>query len=213
MRPFILVLAGVNGAGKSSVLSTLLLDQGLDWFNPDRYAAELARKLGISLDEANGVAWRHGKSLLEEAIARGNNYAFETTLGGTTITRLLRQASQTHDLLMLYCGLSSPELHIARVAQRVAHQGHPIAEEKIRERWTTSRANLVQLLPTLSRLQVFDNSHSVDPGDDIPDPALVIELEGVRVLCPDVRSPSALASVPGWAQPILEAAIQRDARP
>lgn len=210
MRPFIVVLAGVNGAGKSSVLSALLLDQGLDWFNPDRYAAELARRLGIGLEEANGHAWQQGRVLLEEAIASGSNHAFETTLGGNTIAQLLRQASQSHDVFMLYCGLASPELHIARVAQRVAHRGHPIAEAKIRERWTNSRANLVSLLPCLARLQVFDNSLSVEPGHEVPDPALVIELEAGRVLWPDVRAADALAAVPEWAQPILEAAIQRE---
>ena len=208
MRPFIIVLAGVNGAGKSSVLSALLLDEGLDWYNPDRYAAELVRELGMSLGEANGRAWHYGKSLLERAIATGSNHAFETTLGGNTITGLLRAAAKTHDLLMLYCGLASPELHIARVAQRVAHQGHPIPDEKIRERWTTSRSNLVQLLPVLSRLQVFDNSRSVEAGEDIPDPVLVLELEAGNIAFPDVRSREALAEVPGWARPILEAAIQ-----
>lgn len=211
MRPFILVLAGVNGAGKSSVLSALLLDEGLHWYNPDRYAAELVRELGVDLDEANGRAWQHGKSLLEAAIATGSNHAFETTLGGDTITRLLREASHTHDVLMLYCGLASAELHIARVAQRVAHKGHPIPEEKIRERWKTSRTNLVQLLPVLARLQVFDNSESVEPGQDVPDPALVLELEGGHVTYPDVGSHEALAAVPAWAQPILEAAIQLQA--
>ena len=209
MRPFIIVLAGVNGAGKSSVLSALLLDEGLDWYNPDRYAADLVRELGVSLGEANARAWQFGKSLLERAIATRSNHAFETTLGGNTIARLLREASKTHDVLMLYCGLASPELHIARVAQRVAHHGHPIADEKVRERWNTSRANLVQLLPVLSRLQVFDNSQSVEPGEDVPDPALVLEIEGGRVLFPDVRSHEALAAVPVWAHPILEAAIQQ----
>jgi len=209
VRPFIVVLAGVNGAGKSSVLSALLLNEGLDWYNPDSYAADLVRELGVSLGEANGRAWQHGKSLLERAIATGSNFAFETTLGGNTIARLLRAASTTHDVLMLYCGLASPELHIARVAQRVAHQGHPIAEEKIRERWNTSRSNLVRLLPVLARLQVFDNSQSVAPGQDVPDPALVLEAEGGRVVFPDVLSPVALAAVPGWARPILEAAIRQ----
>jgi predicted ABC-type ATPase len=211
VRPFIIVLAGVNGAGKSSVLSALLLDEGLDWYNPDQYAAALVRELGMSLGEANGRAWEHGKSLLERAIANGSNHAFETTLGGKTVTRLLRGASKTHDLLMLYCGLASPELHIARVAQRVAHKGHPIPEEKIRQRWKTSRSNLVQLLPVLSRLQVFDNSQSVEPGQDIPDPALLLETEGRRIVVPGVQSLEALAAVPVWAQPILEAAIQRQA--
>lgn len=211
MRPFLIVLAGVNGAGKSSVLSALLLDEGLDWYNPDRYAADLVRELGMGLEEANGRAWQHGKSLLERAIATGRNHAFETTLGGSTIARLLRDASKTHDVLMLYCGLASPELHIARVAQRVAHQGHPIPEDKIRGRWNTSRANLVQLLPVLSRLQVFDNSRSVEPGQDVPDPALVLELEAGRIVFPDVASHEALAAVPVWARPILEAAIRQRA--
>jgi predicted ABC-type ATPase len=206
-----IVLAGVNGAGKSSVLSALLLDEGLAWYNPDRYAAELVRELGVGLAEANGRAWHYGKTLLERAIATRSNFAFETTLGGNTITRLLRDASKTHDVLMLYCGLASPGLHIARVAQRVAHQGHPIPDEKIRERWNTSRSNLVQLLPVLARLQVFDNSQSVEPGQDIPDPTLVLELDRGRILFPDVLSHEALAAVPAWAQPILEAAIQRQA--
>lgn len=213
MRPFIVVLAGVNGAGKSSVLSGLLLDQGLDWFNPDRYAAELARKLGIGLAEANGHAWQQGRALLEDAIAAGRNHAFETTLGGQTITRLLRAAARSHDVFMLYCGLATPELHLARVAQRVAHRGHPIPEAKIRERWTTSRANLVGLLPHLARVQVFDNSRSVEPGEEIPDPTLLIDVEAGQVLFPDVRRAEALAAVPDWAHPILEAAIQLQQRP
>jgi predicted ABC-type ATPase len=211
VRPFIIVLAGVNGAGKSSVLSALLLDEGLDGFNPDRYAAALMRELRLGLAEANARAWQHGKSLLETAIATRSNHAFETTLGGDTIARLLREAAKTHEVLMLYCGLASPELHIARVAQRVAHQGHPIANEKIRERWKTSRANLVRLLPVLSQLQVFDNSVSVPAGEDIPDPELVLEVERGRIVFPDVLSREALAAVPGWAQPILEAAIQLQA--
>jgi predicted ABC-type ATPase len=211
VRPFIIVLAGVNGAGKSSVLGALLREQGLGCYNPDRYAARLGRELGVTLAQANGRAWQHGKSLLERAIASKSNHAFETTLGGNTMPRLLRDASKTHDVLMLYCGLASPDLHIARVAQRVAHAGHPIPDGKIRERWNTSRSNLVQLLPVLSRLQVFDNSHSVEPGQDIPDPDLVLELDRGRILFPADLSFESLAAAPPWARPILEAAIQRQA--
>nr|WP_283254174.1 AAA family ATPase [Ramlibacter paludis] len=201
-------MAGVNGAGKSSVLSALLHDAGLAFYNPDSYAAELVRELGMEQVEANALSWNHGKSLLERAVTGGSNHAFETTLGGKTITRLLAEAAKTHDVLMLYCGLASPELHVARVAQRVAHQGHPIAEDKIRERWHTSRANLVQLLPVLARLQVFDNSETVEAGQDVPDPALVLELEDGRLVFPDAGSHRALAAVPAWARPILEAAIR-----
>jgi predicted ABC-type ATPase len=207
-RPFIFVLAGVNGAGKSSVGGAMLREHGLDWFNPDTYARALVRELGLEQEEANAKAWQHGRALLEAAIAQRTNFAFETTLGGETISRLLAQASRTHSVVMLYCGLASAELHMSRVAQRVAQGGHPIRAEKIRERWSTSRANLVQLLPKLARLQVFDNSASVDVGEDIPDPVLVLEMQDGRIVVPRRLDAAAMAGVPAWARAIVEAAIQ-----
>jgi predicted ABC-type ATPase len=208
VRPFIFVLAGVNGAGKSSVGGAMLLEHGLDWFNPDTYARAIVRELGLEQEEANAKAWRHGRALLEAAIAKRGNFAFETTLGGATISGLLAQASRTHSVVMLYCGLASAELHIARVAQRVAQGGHAIRADKIRERWGTSRLNLIQLLPKLARLQVFDNSASVDIGEDIPDPVLVLEMQNSRVVVPRRLDAAAMAAVPAWARPIVEAAIQ-----
>lgn len=208
MRPFIFVLAGVNGAGKSSVGGALLRQHGLDWFNPDTYARELVREVGMDIQEANVRAWEYGKRSLEAAIANRSNHAFETTLGGKTISGLLATASETHSIVMLYCGLASPELHIARVALRVAHGGHHIADEKIRERWSTSRLNLIKLLPSLSRLQVFDNSIDVEAGQAIGDPALVLDFKDGEVLVPDASDQAAMGAVPPWARPIVEAALK-----
>lgn len=202
------MLAGVNGAGKSSVGGALLRQHGLDWFNPDTYARELVRELGADPAEANARAWTYGRSKLEAAIASRGNYAFETTLGGRTISNLLAAAAKTHSVFMLYCGLASPEMHIARVAQRVAHGGHPIPEQKIRERWDASRINLIALLPHLSQLQVFDNSAEARAGRPIPDPLLVLHMEEGRVLAPPPDDPAALQSVPPWSRPIVEAAFQ-----
>lgn len=207
MRPFIFVLAGVNGAGKSSVGGALLRQHGLDWFNPDAYARELVRELRMDIGEANARAWEYEKRSLEAAIANRSNHAFETTLGGNTISDLLGTAAETHSIVMLYCGLASPELHIARVALRVVHGGHHIAEERIRERWSTSRLNLIRLLPKLSRLQVFDNSTDVEPGQEIGDPDLVLDFQEGAVLVPAASDPAALAAVPPWARPIVEAAL------
>jgi predicted ABC-type ATPase len=59
----------------------------------------------------------------------------------------------------------------------VALGGHQIAEAKIRERWVSSRLNLIQLLPALSRLQMFDNSASAASGEEIADPTLVLDMK------------------------------------
>ncbi|MDP9917463.1 putative ABC-type ATPase [Variovorax boronicumulans] len=207
-RPFILVLAGVNGAGKSSVGGALLVEHGLTWFNPDTCARELITQLGLTQEEANARAWNLGRDRLAAAIAQGSSYAFETTLGANTIPALLARAASSHDVIMIYCGLSSPEHHVARVQARVARGGHNIPEAKIRERWIASRANLIQLLPKLTRLQVFDNSAEALPGQDIADPVLVLELSSGAPIFPQPDDLTALAATPPWARPIVQAAIE-----
>jgi predicted ABC-type ATPase len=206
--PIVLVLAGVNGAGKSSVGGAMLAEHGLTWFNPDTYARELLAQQNLSQTEANGLAWEYGRSRLEAAISQGANYAFETTLGANTITGMLEHAARTHDVLMMFCGLSSPEHHIARVQARVASGGHPIPENKIRERWVASRLNLIKLLPRLARLQVFDNSLDVAPGQEIPDPVLVLEMVRGHISVPEPSDAEALGATPAWARPIVQAALE-----
>jgi predicted ABC-type ATPase len=207
-RPFILVLGGVNGAGKSSVGGALIAQSGLTWFNPDTYARELMAMLGVNLVEANAQAWEYGRAQLEVAIKQSQNFAFETTLGGDTIAAMLDAAANTHDVIMLFCGLASLELHIKRVQFRVAHGGHNIPEQKIRERWNASRKNLIALLPRLAHLQVFDNSVEVAAGEEIPEPLLVLEMSEGKILHPDRNDAKTLASTPAWARSIVQAAIE-----
>ncbi len=87
------MLAGTNGAGKSSVAGAMFRRSGADYFNPDEASARiLAANPGITTAEANSVAWHEGKRLLERAITERLDFAFETTLGGKTITALLQEA-------------------------------------------------------------------------------------------------------------------------
>ncbi|MBT2304973.1 zeta toxin family protein [Variovorax paradoxus] len=210
-RPFIFVLAGVNGAGKSSVGGAMLAEHGLTWFNPDSFARELAAQLGLKAEEANARAWEHGRSQLEAAIENGTNYALETTLGAKTIPALLAKAASTHDVVVLFCGLQSAEMHIRRVRLRVAHGGHDIPESKIRERWIASRVNLIRLMPKLARLQVFDNSAEAEPGQDIPAPVLVLEMVRGQLTFPEPDNAQVLDAIPDWARPIVQAAIDLNA--
>lgn len=201
--PTILVLAGVNGAGKSSLLGTYLQEDGLSWFNPDSFTREL-EATGCSHDAANEKAWHEGKDRLVRAVANFEDYAFETTLGANTIPRLLREAMDTHDVIVWFCGLSNVDLHIARVAQRVAQGGHDIPEHKIRERYDRSRQNLIELMDGLVKLYVYDNSAPMEDG--VSEPQLVLELENGSILHP--ANLDELSMVPDWSTPIIERAIQ-----
>jgi predicted ABC-type ATPase len=204
-RPVLYVLAGVNGAGKSSIGGHLLEAAGLTWFNPDTFARELVAEIGCDQAQANAAAWQEGVRRLDEAVARGWHYAFETTLGGRTVAARIRAATQTHDVMIWFCGLSSPEQHIARVKARVAMGGHDIPEAKIRERYPAALENLIALMPYLAHLQVYDNSTDVAMGSAIPDPVRVAEMEAGKLTWPDDLD--SLKQTPEWAKPLLEAAM------
>jgi predicted ABC-type ATPase len=205
-KPALYVLAGVNGAGKSSIGEAMFRAEGSVVFNPDTVARKIrALHPDISTAFANGQAWRIGKELLEQAIGQGRDYRFETTLGGRTIAKLLQSAARSGHLIHLwFCGLDSPELHLRRVRARVARGGHDIPEEKIRERWKSSRENLIRLLPDIHQLRVYDNSAEADPAaGQIPLPRLLLEMKRQKI-----TAPADLSDAPDWARPILAAAIR-----
>jgi predicted ABC-type ATPase len=201
----IYALAGTNGAGKSSVGGAMLLQRGVGYFNPDQAAVQIrSANPGATTEEANSAAWLEGRRLLERAIAERLNFVFETTLGGHTITALLESAlSLGVEVRIWYVGLSSPELHIARVRSRVARGGHDIPEAKIRERYDRSRLNLIQLMPKLTELRVYDNSQEADPyAGAALEPARILHLARAKII-----SSCELNDTPEWAKPILRAAI------
>jgi predicted ABC-type ATPase len=204
--PCIWVLAGTNGAGKSSIAGEMVRSQGADYFNPDEAARKiLSANPGISQPDANSAAWHEGRRLLERAIAERLDFTFESTLGGNTIPALLERAAHAGiEIRVWYVGLSSPELHMARVRARVGKGGHDIPEPTIRKRFDASRRNLIQLLPRLTALRVYDNSVEADPdGGHAPRPHLVLHLDRGRIV-----DDTDLARTPAWAKPIVAAAMK-----
>ena len=179
------MLAGVDGAGKSSIVGAALRGAGADYYDPDEFARELVAR-GGTRQEADAESWATGRSLLERAIDEGLTFAFETTLGGNTIPRLLADAARRGlELFVWYVGLESADLHVARVARRVRRGGHDIPEERIRERYVRSLMNLVALLPAITELRLFDNSADADPAARVaPEPVLVLHLRRATVLAP-----------------------------
>jgi predicted ABC-type ATPase len=200
----------VNGAGKSSIGGAMFAAAGVAFLNPDLAARRfLHAQPGISQADANGAAWHEGRRLLERAIHENLDFALETTLGGTTIASLLAEAAaRGHEVRVWYVGLASKELHVARVRSRVARGGHDIPEAKIHERYASSRLRLIALLPILAELRLFDNSAEGDPAaGHLPAPKFLLHLKRGKVV-----SLCDLQSVPDWAKPIVQAALQYSTR-
>lgn len=179
---------------------------GQEFFNPDVAAREARQESPvISQEEANAKAWEEGRRLLEMSIIERRDFAFETTLGGNTMTELLEKAATAGiDVHIWYVGLETVELHIERVRLRVAQGGHDIPEMKIRERYDRSRLNLLRLLPRLTELRLFDNTAESDALiRRWPEPKLLLQWHRGRI----VRKYN-LQQIPEWAKPILQAAIE-----
>lgn len=179
----------------------------MEYFNPDEAAKKIREEIGCSIDDANAYAWNEGRRLLEQAIRERTNHAFETTLGGKTIAHLLGVASDTgFDVRVWFVGLADVEQHITRVRARVALGGHDIPASKIRERWESSRRNLIMLMPRLTELRVFDNSEerSAQTGR-IPPPRLLLHYSGGKIVAPSLEQ---FEQTPEWAKPIIAAALR-----
>jgi predicted ABC-type ATPase len=154
----VIVVAGTNGAGKSTILNELLLTRGVTVLNPDQIA-KVEIDQGASPSEANSRAWHTNVGKLEDVRDHGGNFAFETTLGGRTITRLLQEiVARGGTVRIYYIGLESADLHVKRVEERVKRGGHAIPEERIRARYSSSLEHLARLMREVRTVRIYDNT-------------------------------------------------------
>lgn len=159
MQKNLYIISGCNGAGKTTASYTVLPEilECREFVNAD----EIAR--GLSPFNAESVAIEAGKLMLlriEELLKEDVTFAIETTLATRSYVNLVKRAQrQGYRVNLLYFWLSSPELAMKRVAERVSKGGHDIPEEIIRRRYTAGINNLFKLfVPVVDYWAVYDNS-------------------------------------------------------
>jgi len=175
---------------------------GTSFYNPDHDAAALRdRYPDMSAGRANLTAWQIGLAHLRHAITTREDWAFETTLGGQTMTDTIAQATKSHDVHVIYVGLATVEDNIARVRQRVRLGGHDIPDDAIRRRFHDAPRNLIHLIPSLYGLDRHDNTApALDATWRGPTHLLSVRNGRVNLL-------AAQATRPAWAAAIIEAAL------
>ena len=137
----IIIIAGPNGAGKTTFARAFLpAEANLPRFiNADQIAA------GLAAFAPETAAIRAGRVMLEEialCAARGDDFAFETTLAGLSYLRSIRQWKRRGYRVSLYfLSLPTVEWAIARVALRVSQGGHDVPEDVIRRRFASGQDN------------------------------------------------------------------------
>jgi predicted ABC-type ATPase len=153
------IIAGCNGAGKTTASYTILPEilDCREFVNAD----EIAK--GLSPFQPEKVAVESGRIMLQrvkELLAEGEDFAFETTLATRSYSTTVKKAKEEgYNVVLLFFWLQKVELAIERVKSRVAEGGHNIPEEVIRRRYLRGIKNLFDIyFPLVDVVYIFDNS-------------------------------------------------------
>lgn len=157
--PNIYVIAGCNGAGKTTCAFSILPDilATNEFVNADLIAK------GISPFNESTVSFEAGRIMLtriKELMVLKKDFVFETTLSTISYVKLLREArNHGYKVVLHYFWLDSPELAINRIKERVFMGGHNIPEDIVVRRYHKSIKNLNQLfLDLVDEAYLYNNS-------------------------------------------------------
>ena len=158
--PEIFIIAGCNGAGKTTAAYNLLPEvfKTVEFVNAD----EIAR--GISPFNPESVAFHAGRIMLErleDLIKNNKSLAFETTLSGLGHLQLLQKARQNgYNVILFFVYLNSYALAKRRVAFRVSKGGHDIPANVIERRYKKGLLNFRPYANRADSWYIYDNSGS-----------------------------------------------------
>ena len=153
------IIAGCNGAGKTTASFTILPEVlgCKEFINAD----EIAK--GLSPFQPESVAMQAGRIMLarmDELLQKGETFAFETTLATKSYKQKIEWAQANgYEVTLLFFWLDSPNMAKKRVAQRVAEGGHSIPSETIERRYHNGITNLFAIYINMVDIcYIFDNS-------------------------------------------------------
>lgn len=145
MAKHLYIIAGCNGAGKTTASKTILPKSLLvkEFVNADEIAH------GLSPFNPEGVAIEAGRLMLnriEELLKANESFSIETTLATKSYINLVKRAQKKGYLVhLLFFWLDGVDLARKRVAARVANGGHNIPDDVIERRYYAGIRNLFNL--------------------------------------------------------------------
>ena len=154
MKQQLVLVAGANGAGKSSLFGDLF--PGHVRVDADEIGERDRTPAGSTKIVPAG---RAALGLLRSAMSDRRDIVFETTLSGATAFRAAREARRRgYGVVCIYLVLSSADQHVERVRMRVAGGGHHVPKDVIRRRFVRSRRNFSARAGEFDAVFVLDNS-------------------------------------------------------
>lgn len=158
--PRLYILAGCNGAGKTTASYTFLPEilDCREFVNSDEFAKSLSP---FDPSIASVAASRYMIRRIQYLLDLGADFSIETTLATRSLVSTIKEArSRGYTITLIYLWVQNPELAIQRVRDRVASGGHNIQEDVLRRRYSVGLHYLFDIyMPLCDRWMIGDNTN------------------------------------------------------
>lgn len=159
-KPVLIVIAGPNGSGKTTVTEQILRHEWMEdaiYINPDIVAQERFGDWNSSDAVKKSVAYC--EALREKSLVEGKSLIFETVLSRKDKVDYIRRAKEAGFFVrVFFVCTESPTINASRIARRVMQGGHDVPISKIISRYNLSIANCLEVARIVDRCYLYDNS-------------------------------------------------------
>jgi len=193
-KPVLIVIAGPNGSGKTTITSKILKHEWMEdavYVNPDQVAQE--RFGDWNSKEAVMQAVEYCEKQRENCLLDRKSLIFETVLSSEDKVDFIRRAREAGFFIRIFfVATSHPSINAARIAQRVMEGGHDVPITKVISRYYKSILNCKRCATLADRTYIYDNS--VDDADA----RLLFRMTDGQLF------KQYTDDIPEWAMPILK---------
>ncbi|MES2307695.1 MAG: zeta toxin family protein [Verrucomicrobiota bacterium] len=163
-KPKFFLLAGINGAGKSTFYEDRLKPLGLPFINADHIAATLDPKNATHSDEISLQAQKLAEQLRTHHLQEKKSFVSETVFSHHSKVDLIKEAQDAGFVVtLIFINLPSSDLAQHRVIQRSQKGGHDVPPDKISSRYPRVMENIVAAKSIPDHFFVFDNNRRDKP--------------------------------------------------
>ncbi|MBQ7711513.1 MAG: zeta toxin family protein [Bacteroidales bacterium] len=191
-RPVLIVIAGPNGSGKTTVTSKILKHEWLEdsvYINPDQVAQE--RFGDWNSPDAVRQAAIYCAKWREQSLSDRQSMIFESVFSAEDkLDFLLRAKEAGFFVRFFFVCTSSPKINASRIAGRVMKGGHDVPITKIISRYQKSIANCMVASYFADRTYIYDNS------EDGREAQLLFRMVEGKL------TKQYISNIPKWALPI-----------
>jgi len=186
------VLAGGNGAGKSTFYRDILSESGMLFVNADRIAKDFEAE---DIETSGYRVSTLTAQLRDELLEQGIPFCYETVFSHESkIDFIGRAIALGYEVILVYIHLDSSVLNEARVSQRIAEGGHSVPADRIHSRIPRTMKHIAKVLPLVSEARILDNSSRSNPFKQ------TAVIKKGRII-------SAVDPLPDWAEVVLKEMI------